>query len=193
MEVPLFPLNTVLFPGGSLKLRVFERRYLDMVSESLRSGAPFGVCLIKQGREVGGTAEPHNIGTLAHIVDWEQRSDGLLGIKVEGGGRFRVEVHHIGPHDLLLGRIAHLEEPPATRLPPEFLPLAGLLNRILTQIEAPETPAPDYDDACWVSCRLAEVLPLPLPLKQELLELNDPLERLTALHRYLAEPSRKAL
>jgi len=90
LDIPLFPLNTVLFPGGLLSLRVFERRYLDLVRDCARNGGGFGVCLILQGREVGEAAVPAAIGTLAHIVDFYTQPDGLLGICVNGGRRFHV-------------------------------------------------------------------------------------------------------
>ena len=90
MQVPLFPLNTVLFPGGPLPLRIFEARYIDMISERMRSEAPFGVLLIKDGEEVGDSST-YEVGTLARITDWYQGSDGLLGVTAIGGQRFRLQ------------------------------------------------------------------------------------------------------
>ena len=91
MNIPLFPLSTVLFPEGELKLRLFEPRYLDMVSECLRMDTGFGICLISAGKEAGQAAEFFSLGTYARIIDFEQMSDGLLGINVRGERRFRVE------------------------------------------------------------------------------------------------------
>ena len=90
-EVPLFPLHTVLFPGGPLALRIFEPRYLDMVSECLRNDQPFGVCLIQSGNEAGVAASPHLTGTFARIVDWQSGDDGLLSISARGEQRFHVQ------------------------------------------------------------------------------------------------------
>jgi len=103
LTISLFPLNTVLFPGGPLPLRIFEPRYLDMVSKSLKHSQPFGVCLIREGDETGRPAEPHPIGTFAHIVDWDQLSDGLLGITARGGERFFVNRYDVGTNQLLVG------------------------------------------------------------------------------------------
>ena len=79
MQVPLFPLNTVMFPGGVLPLRIFEPRYLDMVSDCMRGDVPIGVVLIRDGLEVGRAAQTYDVGTLGVISYWNRRSDGLLG------------------------------------------------------------------------------------------------------------------
>lgn len=182
MRIPLFPLNSVLFPGGSLSLRVFEPRYLRMVGDCLQEARPFGVCLIRKGTEVGPAAEPAVTGTLGHIVDWDQRRDGLLGITVRGGQRFEIVDYEVSRHQLLQAEVRLLEDPACCPLAAEFGELQGLLRRILEQLGPPYTGIEtQYDDAHWVACRLAEILPLPLKAKQELLELDDPLERLTRL------------
>ena len=90
--IPLFPLNTVLFPGGPLKLRIFEPRYVDMIGRCMREDTGFGVALIIEGVEAGGPARTANVGTLARIVDFEQLKDGLLGITAHGGERFRIDL-----------------------------------------------------------------------------------------------------
>lgn len=187
MRIPLFPLNTVLFPGGRLMLRIFEPRYLRMVSDCLASEKPFGVCLIRSGREVGSIAEPFGIGTLAHIIDWEQRPDGLLGITARGDRRFSVGQTEADAQQLLHADVTLLEPEAATPLSQEFHPLAELLQRILEQLGSTglAKPEPMRNDASWVGCRLAELLPLPLRDKQRLLEVNDPVERLRLLHHLL--------
>ncbi len=134
MRIPLFPLNTVLFPGGTLTLRIFEPRYLRMVSDCLANQRPFGVCLIRSGREVGSIAEPFGIGTLAHIVDWEQRQDGLLGITARGDRRFSIGQTEADAQQLLHADVTLLEPDAATPLAPEFRPLAELLQRIHDQL-----------------------------------------------------------
>ena len=110
-ELSLFPLGTVLFPDGPLALRIFEPRYLDMVSACLRNDQPFGVCLIRSGREVGAAASPFAVGTLARIVDWHRSDDGLLGIVALGTRRFRVLETRTQPDQLLVGRLEVIDEP----------------------------------------------------------------------------------
>jgi uncharacterized protein len=186
MRIPLFPLNTVLYPGGPLKLRIFEPRYLEMISDCLRSDCGFGVCLIRDGAEVGSAAIPENVGTLARIVDWEQRRDGLLGITIVGTQRFRLREHAVNAHQLLMGESEPLPEPEPIQLPAQFAPLQALLQRIIEQLDGPYRDlTANYEDSCWVGYRLAEILPLPLRAKQELLELQDPLERLEMIHRLI--------
>lgn len=184
MRIPLFPLNTVLFPGGPLTLRIFERRYLDMVCDCMRDNTPFGVALIREGKEVGEPAQPHPVGTLCHIIDWDQRSDGLLGITVQGERRFLVRSQETGPDKLLIGKVTLLEEIQDIPLPPDYQELRNLLQRILEQIGGAYTKIePHFDDAAWVAARLSEILPLPLQVKQMLLELDEPRERLDALYQ----------
>jgi Lon protease-like protein len=177
IELALFPLKTVLFPGGPLALRIFEPRYLDMIARSLRSDNRFGVVAIRSGSEVG-VAEMFDVGTTAEIVDWHQESGGMLGIRAVGRDSFRVEETSRRPDGLYVSRVAMLEELPSVPLPADYAHLAALLRTFLAQLPAhADGPAP-YDDAVWVGARLAETLPLAVPLKQSLLETRDPLARL---------------
>jgi len=186
MRIPLFPLNTVLFPGGHLDLRIFEQRYLRLVSDCLSREAPFGISLIDSGQEVGGLAIPHRIGTLVRIVDWERRPDGLLGITVLGEQRFAIIDYEADPKQLLYAEVSLLANVPSATLSEKFRPLADLLQRILKQLANPDTPQPLHlDDAAWVGCRLAELLPLPLREKQRLLEIDNPMARLQLLYHML--------
>lgn len=179
--IPLFPLNTVLFPGGPLPLRIFETRYLDMVSRCLRDDGEFGVVLIVDGSEVGAV-QTAAVGTRARIVDWYQGEDGLLGITARGGGRFRVRARHRQADGLYLGDVDELPGDAAIELPPEFRALAGLVERVLKDYGEWYAPADNRPgDAAWVAGRLAEILPIPLPDKQRCLELDDPLDRLRLL------------
>lgn len=177
---PVFALHTVLYPGGPLPLRVFEPRYVDMVSDRLRRDAPFIVALIRDGSEVGGGATTHSIGTLARIVDWHRQKDGLLGITVLGGRRVRVLGTETRPDRLCLAKAALLlAEEPASAVPEEHRGLEGLLRLLLERFESLYRHAtPRFDDASWVGYRLSELLPIPLPRKQGLLEMEDPLLRL---------------
>ena len=114
MQIPIFPLNTVLFPGGVLPLRVFEARYMDMTRECMRKGAPFGVCLIREGREVGAAAVPHTIGCLANIADWDMQQLGLLQLRTVGGSRFRILSQQIAGNGLITAEVELLaDEAPA--------------------------------------------------------------------------------
>jgi uncharacterized protein len=177
--IPLFPLNTVLFPGGPLRLRIFEPRYLDMVSRCMREDSGFGVALIVAGREAGGSAQTVQIGTLARIVDFEQLEDGLLGITARGERRFRIAHVHQESDGLNVCEVEWCGEEVRAEVPPQHAVLAELLRRALEQIgPAYGEVTPAYEDASWVSMRLAEILPLAAVERQELLELNDGPERL---------------
>ncbi|ACL73505.1 LON peptidase substrate-binding domain-containing protein [Thioalkalivibrio sulfidiphilus] len=182
MTLPLFPLNTVLFPGGRLPLRIFETRYIDMVRRCLRTDSGFGVCMIREGAEVGQAAEVQPVGTLAMIADWEGRPDGLLGITARGERRFRILRTWVQPDQLLMGEVEPMDEPAATPLPEEFLSLATLAERILTELGEPYASLPrEPDNAVWVGARLAELLPVDHTVKQRMLETDDPLARLFML------------
>jgi len=182
VELALFPLKTVLFPGGLLALRIFEPRYLDMIARSLRATNRFGVVAIRSGSEVG-VAEMFDVGTTAEIVDWHQESGGMLGIRAVGRESFRVEQTSRQPDGLYVGRVTMLEEPASVPLPTAHAALATLLRSLLAQLPTYADAPALYDDAVWVGARLAEVLPLAVPLKQSVLETRDPivrLERITA-------------
>lgn len=180
-ETPLFPLKTVLFPGGVLPLRIFEPRYLDMVSRCVRNGEPFGVLMIVSGGEVGG-ASTVDVGTLAEIVDWHRGADGLLGIVAVGRSRFVLEEARQLEDGLYVGRIAVLDPEPRCELPEAYGSLASLLREVLPTLgDAARYLTEDYGDATWVGYRLAEVLPLTLADRQACLEMNDPVARLKRL------------
>jgi len=187
-ELPLFPLQTVLFPGGPLNLRIFETRYLDMIASVLRGDNRFGVVAIRAGSEVG-EAETFTVGTTAEIVDW-QDTGGLLAITAVGRDSFALEESSRRPDGLYVGRVALLAEPPATLLPPEHSKLKGLLETLLAQLPSYARVPTAYDDAVWVRARLAEILPFTLVLKQSLLETRDARARLDKIAAALrAEPS----
>ena len=180
-EIPIFPLQTVLHPGGPLSLRIFEPRYLDMVSRCLKDEVGFGVCLIREGSETG-PAKVHETGTLARIKDWSQGQDGLLHILAWGEGRFRIQSQRRQADGLNLGAVEWLPDEPRAEVPDARRELAELLRQILQQVEGPYLGVEThYADAGWVGYRLAELLPLSLPQRQYLLELNDPVKRLEIL------------
>ncbi|HEX7114037.1 MAG TPA: LON peptidase substrate-binding domain-containing protein [Steroidobacter sp.] len=182
--IPLFPLHTVLFPGGVLRLRIFEPRYLEMVSRCTREASEFGVALIVEGHEAGGFARTVAVGTSARIVDFEQLEDGLLGITVRGARRFRILSTGRQSDGLQLGDVEWLAEEPAMPVPERYAILAQLLRQALTQVGM-SCEEPLITDASWVGMRLAEMLPLPPAQRQELLEMTDALARLKWLHGHL--------
>jgi Lon protease-like protein len=183
IDVPLFPLRSVLFPGGRLYLRIFEPRYLDLVRECSRNDRAFGVCLILAGRETGAPAVPAAIGTLARITDFERDEDGVLGIVAEGGARFRVTRTRIRADGLLRGDTRLWPGELEVEVPVEFALLQSILERLIETM-APHlrhVPRGNYEDASWLGFRLAELLPLDAGEQQRMLELTDPLQRLAEL------------
>ena len=185
-DVPLFPLNTVLFPGGRLPLRNFEQRYMDMAKTCLREETSFGVCLIREGSEVGAPAIPVDVGCVARIASWDMPQLGLLQITARGEQRFRIKSLTVQRDGLARGSIELLPQDADGQIAEDCAVCVRLLERIIEEqaglFEAPHR----LDSASWVGSRLAEVLPLPLGVKQELLEMSDAvarLERLTALLR----------
>lgn len=185
MKVPLFPLRTVLYPGGPLPLRIFEPRYLDMICECLKQEHPFGVLLLRHGSETGA-ATTFDIGTLAEISDWYQGSDGLLGITAVGGDRFRLLSSEPRPNGLCVGEVEILPERTDQLLPDEYRPLAHILAGVLDDLgRLYETLDRRYDDASWVGYRFAEILPISPEEKQSCLETDDPVERLQIVRKVL--------
>lgn len=185
MRVPLFPLHTVLYPGGPLPLRIFEPRYLDMISACLRDDGRFGVLLIREGSETG-SATTYNIGTLARIVDWYQGSDGLLGVTAVGEQRFRLESVDRQDDGLNIGNVELLPENGELELPQEYQPLAEILANVIGDLGKLYEPLDKhYDDAGWVGYRFAEILPISAAEKQSCLETDDPLARLRMMRGLL--------
>jgi hypothetical protein len=180
--LPLFPLNTVLFPGGPLPLRIFETRYVDMVRRCMRDGSPFGVVWSRAGAEVGPVAETADVGTSAHIVDFNAMPDGFLGITCLGARKFRLMRRWQQSDGLNLGDIEYLPAEAAIELPDEYRHLGEVLRTVLPELgEGYTLVKGDFTDASWVSWRLAEILPVSLEERLGLLELDDPLVRLSKL------------
>jgi hypothetical protein len=185
-EIHIFPLGTVLFPGGMLPLKVFEQRYIEMTKACLRDNRPFGVCLIRDGREVGTAAVPEPVGCLAAIERWDMPQLGVFQLLARGGARFRIREMQVAPNHLISAAV----EP----IPPDAGTAAAdplcreVLAAIVDKVGAERFPAPlQFDDAAWIGYRLAEVLPLDARVKQELLELTDADQRLERLHALLVK------
>lgn len=186
-DLPLFPLQTVLFPGGRLPLRIFEQRYMDMAKACLRDSTPFGVCLIREGGEVGAPAVPAEIGCLARIAAWDMPQLGVLQVQALGERRFRILERRVQADGLARARVALLVEEADTPLEPD----ADLCARVLRKAvesggEELVEPPLHYASAAWVSARLAELLPLSLDAKQRLLEMDDARDRIEILRRLIS-------
>ncbi len=188
-ELPLFPLRTVLFPGGLLPLRIFEPRYVDMVGRCMSDGGEFGVVLITRGEESGAIAAVADVGTSARIIDFNTLPDGLLGLMCRGARRFRLHSRRQQGDGLHLGTIDWIADAPASALAPEHRPVARVLQRVLQELSA-TAPLLEVrlDDAGWVADRLAELLPLERAMQQALLELDDPQERMRRLAPLIEVP-----
>lgn len=197
VELPLFPLNTVLFPRGPLPLRIFEPRYVDMVRRCMREESCFGVVLLQGGGETGPVSGVASVGTSARIVDFNLLKDGLLGITCRGERRFRVLRVWRQDDGLNMGEVEWIDaagaSPAAVAVPPEHRHLAELLRRVLPELgEVYAGIEPRFEDAAWVGARLVEILPVGLADKQAFLEMDDPLERLTLLSPMIRRPEEDA-
>jgi len=182
-EIHIFPLGTVLFPGGLLPLKVFEQRYIEMTKACLRDNRPFGVCLIREGREVGMAAVPEPVGCLAVIEQWDMPQLGVFQLVARGGDRFRIREMRVAPNNLISATIERIPPDTGTDAPDPLC--RQVLAAIVDKVGADRFPAPlQFDDAAWLGYRLAEVLPVEAHEKQALLELTDAgrrLERVRAL------------
>jgi len=193
MNIPLFLLNTVLYSGGRLDLRVFEPHYMEMVKECLRTDSPFGVCLLESGQELtakdGPPTLPHRVGTLAKIVDWDMPQLGILHLVTHGKERFRILDTHIKRDGLVRAEVELLPDPPIVPIPSDFARLVPMLRALIEAMEDPP-PAPHrFFSADWLADRWAELLPLPLITRQHILEIDDGVARLEAIYRFLEQAS----
>ena len=184
-DLPLFPLGSVLFPGGDLALQIFEVRYLDMVSRAWKTGQPFGVVGLTRGSEVrqrtsqdeGFAAEQfHSVGTLAHIEELERPQPGLIFIRCKAGRRFSLSQSRQLTHGLWVGQATLLQPDPVLAVPPHLQPVQQALRSVADRW--PQAQPQDWDDAGWLSNRCAELLPMPLATKQQMMALDNPLLRL---------------
>lgn len=186
-SLPLFPLHAVLLPGAALGLRVFERRYLDMPRECGRQDSTFGVCLILDGDEVGGPALPAAYGVEARIEDFDVGADGVLVLRLRGQRRFHVLRTRVRDNGLVLADVQWSPPDHDDELRPEHALLATVLEHIIEQAGAAFAPVHpgQLDQAAWVGWRLAELLPLEEPQRLQLLQQDDPHQRLQDLLRWI--------
>ncbi len=201
--LPIFPLNTVLFPGGVLPLRVFEPRYMDMVRDCLKHDRPFGVCLIQQGVEVarqpGETAVPEPVGCTAYITDWDMKDLGVLNLRTLGGERFRITQRHVQSNGLIEAEVDMMAPDPIVPIEGDRINCVRLLANIIAELEQQFSEADsthkvfpihspyEMGDAGWVANRLCEVLQIPLRAKQRLMELEGGTQRLEIIDTYLKQ------
>lgn len=190
LELPLFPLDTVLFPQGLLPLRIFEVRYLDMIKRCHQSSTPFGVVSLTEGSQVqqpGGSGERFNrVGTLARIIELSSPQAGLLLIRCQGEQRFSVQRSEKLRHGLWVADAELLPADAPVTVPPDLQSSVQMLRRLLQQLQDKQVPAeqmpllPPYqlEDCGWVANRWCELLPLPVEVKQQLMTLDNPLVRL---------------
>nr|WVJ86125.1 LON peptidase substrate-binding domain-containing protein [Xanthomonas campestris pv. campestris] len=182
-SLPLFPLHSVLLPGATIGLRVFERRYLDLVRDCGRTGSSFGVCLILDGSDVGAPAVPAAYGTEVRIEDFDVGNDGVLVLRLRGTRRFRVQRSRVRDNGLVVGEVSWCEPDSDDELRPEHGLLATVLERMLEQVGGEFASAGPglLDQAAWAGWRLAELLPLSEGQRLSLLQEDDPHRRLEQL------------
>jgi uncharacterized protein len=194
--LPLFPLRLVLYPGALLGLKVFEARYLDLISERLRSRQPFGVVCLKAGSEAGRSAAPvalESVGVLAHIDTVDAEAAGILRLRCTGGQRFRIEQppEQQGDGLWVAPQVSLLSPDPARTPGPAVLQtvaaLAEAIRKLVADERCPFLEPFRLDDAGWVANRWCELLPVPLAAKQKLMELDDPVIRLSIVDGYLRD------
>jgi len=185
-RLPLFPLNTVVFPGGQLPLRIFEQRYLGMVKQAIADNTPFGICAIREGTEAGTPAVPYTIGTRVRITDWDMPQTGILHIETQALERFVIRSTQTEPGGLLIGSVEAVSSEDVAAVPDDLELAVEILRHIIDEYGDAHFPAPhQLDNAVWVGYRLSEVLPLKLSVKQNLLEMNDSVTRLRILTEFL--------
>lgn len=197
-SLPLFPLGTVLYPGGLLPLRIFEVRYLDMIGRCHKAGAPFGVVSLTEGSEVrkpgddspSGDGFAHevfsSVGTLATITDFSVPQPGLMVIRCTGTQRFEISHREKLKHGLWIANVTRLDDDLPVAIPDDLLNTATALGKLIKSLQERDVPADQMpvlapyrlDDCGWVGNRWCELLPMPVDLKQRLMALDNPLLRL---------------
>jgi Lon protease-like protein len=186
LETFIFPLNTVLFPGGALPLKIFEQRYIEMTKICISENRQFGVCLIKEGKEIGTPAVPQEVGCLARIAQWDMPQLGVFHLFTEGTQRFRIISSSVQKNGLISASVELLAQDPEAA--PENKLCGEVLKAIIEKLGAQHFAAPHrFDSAAWIGYRLCEVLPISLDAKQRLLQLNDAQVRLTHLSELLSQ------
>jgi Lon protease-like protein len=193
-EIALFPLRSVAFPGSRIALQIFERRYIDLVTACLKSSSGFGICLLKQGDEVvvNKTKQTiHRTGTLVKIADWDQLENGLLGITVEGTAKFKIDDCWQEDTGLLHAKVEFSETDVVggqeIPLQDEHSGLADLLESLENHpLVEQKNLTINYDNLWDLGWRLSDLMPLEVEQKQELLEFDDPWQRIEKIEEIVA-------
>ena len=186
-ELPLLLLGSVLFPGGTMALKIFEQRYLEMTKTCLKIGSPFGVVLIRDGKEVGLPAVPESVGTLAYVSEWDMQNLGVLQLRVRGAGRFKILSSAPSKSGLVIGQISMIEDDLHINCT-EHAACAEFLRKVFAQIGTDSSTAEQrFGDVAWVGYRVTELLPFGNAVKQKMLDLTDARMRLEILYRFLVD------
>jgi len=199
-NISLFPLRVVMFPGSRLDLQIFERRYLDLVSQCMRNDAGFGVCLLREGEEVVREASRqtiHRTGTYCKIVDWDQLDNGLLVITIEGLAKFRISDCWQGDAGVLEATVDFSDKDRTGKDP---IPLDDAYNALVDLLQNLENHpmveqknlSINYDNLWDLGWRLGELIPIEVDKKQQLLEIDDPWERISAIEKLVADMANEA-
>ena len=187
IELPLFPLGSILFPGGTMALKIFEQRYLDMAKVCLKTSVPFGIALIREGNEVGIPAVQETVGTLAYVTHWDMQNLGILQLRVRGGERFKLISQSTSKSGLIVGQVSAIADDKHSACE-EHLACAEFLRKLFAKVGPVEDAANQrFDDAGWVGFRLTELLPFANAVKQKMLELTDARIRLEILYKFLVD------
>jgi len=194
-EIPLFPLRVVMFPRGRLNLQIFERRYIDLVTHCMRTSSGFGICLLKEGEEVvqeGTNQTIHRTGTYSNIIDWDQLENGLLGITVEGSAKFSIEDCWQSDSGVLQGNVQFNETDNVDRetipLDDQYTALADLLQNLESHpLVEQKKLIIDYNNLWDLGWRLSELIPIEIEQKQQLLEIDDPWERIQSIEQLVSD------
>ena len=186
-SLPLFPLHSVLLPGAAMDLRIFERRYLDLVRDCGRSGGGFGICLILEGSEAGTPATPAAYGVEARIEDFDTGADGLLSLRVRGHRRFHAMRTRVRDNGLVMADVDWLRADPEEALRPEHALLGTLLQTMMEKAGSDLTGLPPriFEQAAWVGWRLAQVLPITAEQRVSILQEDDAHARLQRLLEWI--------
>lgn len=194
-QIPLFPLRVVMFPRGRLNLQIFERRYIDLVTHCMRTSSGFGICLLKEGEEVvqeGTNQTIHRTGTYSNIIDWDQLENGLLGITVEGSAKFSIEDCWQSDSGVLQGNVQFNETDNVGRetipLDDQYTALADLLKNLESHpLVEQKKLIIDYNNLWDLGWRLSELIPIEIEQKQQLLEIDDPWERIQSIEQLVSD------
>tara|TARA_B100000586_G_scaffold148328_1_gene107741 strand:- start:1236 stop:1856 length:621 start_codon:yes stop_codon:yes gene_type:complete len=191
-NIPIFPLKSIVLPGGLFPLRIFERRYIDMITECMKEEEGFCIALTKTEEPNLYVTDIYEYGSFVKITDWGQLNDGLLSITVEGKNIVKILKSNLNDSGLLNGTIEHLESEKEYMIPQKYLTLSKFYKKIYPGIKNfINFKEERYADASWIGFRLTECLPLDLPTKANLISINNAIDRLevidTIIHKLYKE------